>query len=57
MAEIAGGWQESAPRSRRRLLQAFSFVLGLIILGVVAYREGWEAALFLLIFLAIWQLC
>jgi hypothetical protein len=25
-------------------------------LAVVAYREGWEAVLFLLIFLAIWQL-
>jgi hypothetical protein len=38
------------------LLQAFSFVLGVIVLAVVAYREGWEAVLFLLIFLAIWQL-
>jgi hypothetical protein len=26
------------------------------VLAVVAYREGWEAVLFLLIFLAIWQL-
>jgi hypothetical protein len=39
-----GGWQ------------AFSFVLGVIIFAAVAYREGWEAVLFLLIFLAIWQL-
>jgi hypothetical protein len=31
-------------------------VLGVIILAPVAYREGWEAVLFLLIFLAIWQL-
>jgi hypothetical protein len=37
-------------------LQAFSFVVGVIILAVVVYREGWEAVLFLLIFLAIWQL-
>jgi hypothetical protein len=29
--------------------------LGMIILGVVAYKEGWEPTLFLLIFLAIWQ--
>jgi hypothetical protein len=27
-----------------------------IVLTVVAYREGWQAVLFLLIFLAIWQL-
>ena len=54
--EIAGGWQESTRRSRRRLLQAFSFVLGLVIFAVVAYREGWEAVLFLLMFLAVWQL-
>jgi hypothetical protein len=40
----------------RRLLQAFSFVLGVIVLAAVAYREGWEAVLFLLIFLAIWHL-
>jgi hypothetical protein len=25
-------------------------------LAVAAYREGWEAVVFLLIFLAIWQL-
>jgi hypothetical protein len=56
LLEIAGGWQETTRRSRRRLLQAFSFVVGVIILAVVVYREGWEAVLFLLIFLAIWQL-
>jgi hypothetical protein len=56
LLEIAGGWQETTRRSRRRLLQAFSLVLGVIIFAVVAYREGWEAVLFLLIFLAIWQL-
>ena len=56
LLEIAGGWQETTRRSRRRLLQAFLFVLGVITLAVVAYREGWEAVLFLLIFLAIWQL-
>jgi hypothetical protein len=39
-----------------RLLQAFLFSLGVTMLAVVAYREGWEAVLFLLIFLAIWQL-
>jgi hypothetical protein len=33
-----------------------SFVLGAIIFAAVAYREGSEAVLFLLIFLAIWQL-
>jgi len=56
LLEIAGGWQETTRRSQRRLLQAFSFVVGVIILAVVVYREGWEAVLFLLIFLAIWQL-
>ena len=56
LLEIAGGRQETTRRSRRRLLQAFSFVVGVIILAVVVYREGWEAVLFLLIFLAIWQL-
>jgi hypothetical protein len=54
--EIAGALQESIRPSRRRLWQAFSFVLGVIIFAAVAYREGWEAVLFLLIFLAIWQL-
>ena len=54
--EMAGGWQETTRPSRRRLLQAFSFVLGMIIFAVVAYREGWEAVLFLMTFLAIWQL-
>jgi hypothetical protein len=49
-------WQETTRPYRRRLLQAFSFVLGVIVLAAVAYREGWEAVLFLLIFLAIWQL-
>ena len=28
----------------------------MIVLAAVAYREGWEAVLFLLIFLAIWHL-
>ena len=55
LLEIAGEWQETTRQSRRRLLQAFSFVLGVIILATVAYREGWEAVLFLLMFLAIWQ--
>jgi hypothetical protein len=27
-----------------------------VIFAVVAYREGWEAVLFLLVFLAVWQL-
>jgi hypothetical protein len=56
LLEIAGGWRETTRPFRRRLLQAISFVLGVITLAVVAYREGWEAVLFLLIFLAIWQL-
>ena len=56
LLEIAGGWQETTRPFRRRLLQAFLFSLGVITLAVVAYREGWEAVLFLLIFLAIWQL-
>jgi hypothetical protein len=55
LLEIAGGWQESTRPSRRRLLQAFLLVVGAIIFAAVIYREGWEAALFLLIFLAIWQ--
>jgi hypothetical protein len=56
LLEIAGGWQETTRPFRRRLLQASSFVLGVITLAVVAYREGWEAVLFLLIFLTIWHL-
>jgi hypothetical protein len=56
LLEIAGGWQETTRPFRRRLLQAFSLVSGLIMLAVVAYREGWEALIFLLIFLAIWHL-
>jgi bifunctional non-homologous end joining protein LigD len=56
LLEIAGGWEETTRPSRRRLLQAFAFVLGGILLTTVAYREGWEAVLFVLIFLAIWQL-
>jgi hypothetical protein len=55
LLEIAGGWQETTRPSRRRLLEAFLLVVGGIIFAAVAYREGWEAALFLLIFLAIWQ--
>ena len=54
--EMAGGWRETTRRSRRRLLRAFSFAVGVIIFAAVAYREGWEAVLFLLTFLAIWQL-
>jgi hypothetical protein len=45
LLEIAGGWQETTRSYRRRLLQAFSFVLGVIVLAAVAYREGWEAVL------------
>ena len=56
LVEIAGRLRESIRPSRRRLWQAFSLVLGVIILAPVAYREGWEAVPFLLIFLAIWQL-
>jgi hypothetical protein len=56
LLEIAGRWQEATRPYRRTLLQAFSFVLGVIVLAAVAYREGWEAVLFLLIFLAIWHL-
>ena len=56
LVEIAGGWQELIRPYWRRLWQAFSLVVGVIILAVVVYREGWEAVLFLLIFLAIWQL-
>ncbi len=55
LLEIAGGWEEATRPSRRRLLQALALVSGMIILAVVIYREGWETALFLLIFLAIWQ--
>jgi len=55
LLEIAGGWEEATRPSRRRLLQALGLVSGMIILAVVIYREGWETALFLLIFLAIWQ--
>jgi len=56
LLEIAGRWRETSRPSRRRLLQAFSLVLGVVIFAVVAYREGWEAVLFLLMFLAVWQL-
>jgi hypothetical protein len=41
LPEIAGGWQETARPSRRRVLQAFSFVSGVIIFAAVAYpKEG-----------------
>src|SRR4249920_301945 len=56
LLEFAGGWHETTRPFRRRLFHAVSFVVGVIILTTVAYREGWEAVLFLLIFLAIWQL-
>ena len=56
LLEIGGRWRETTRPSRRRLLQAFSLVLGVVIFAVVAYREGWEAVLFLLMFLAVWQL-
>jgi hypothetical protein len=55
LLEVAGGWEEATRPSRRRLFQAISLLSGIIILAVVIYREGWEAALFLLIFVAIWQ--
>jgi hypothetical protein len=55
LLEIAGGWEETTRPFRRRLLHAVSLVLGVIILAIVAYREGWEAVLFVLIFLAIWH--
>jgi hypothetical protein len=55
LLEFAGGWERTTRPYRRRALQAFWLILGLIILGVVTYREGWELTLFLLIFLAIWQ--
>jgi len=55
LVEFAGGWEETTRPYRRRALQAFWLILGLIILGVVTYRDGWELTLFLLIFLAIWQ--
>jgi hypothetical protein len=55
LMEFAGGWEETTRPYRRRALQAFWLVLGLIILAVATYREGWETALFLLIFLAIWH--
>jgi hypothetical protein len=56
LVQVAGGLQEWIRPSRRRLWQAFSFVLGVIVLAAIAYRQGWEAVLFVLIFLAIWQL-
>ena len=55
LMEFAGGWEQTTHPYRRRVLQAFWLVFGMIILAVVIYREGLEAALFLLIFLAIWQ--
>jgi len=55
LMEFAGGWEEVTRPYRRRALQAFWLIFGLIILGVVTFREGWEATLFLLIFLAIWH--
>ena len=56
LLEIARGWEETTCPFRRKLLQASLFCLGVITLAVVGYREGWEAVLFLLIFLAIWRL-
>jgi hypothetical protein len=55
LLEIAGGWQETTRPYQRSLLQAFSFVLR-VMCWRRSHREGWEAVLFLLIFLAIWQL-
>ena len=55
LLEIAGGWREQLVHFGENLLQASLFGLGVITLAVVAYREGWEAVLFLLIFLAIWH--
>ena len=55
LMEIASGWQETTRPYRRRLLQAFVLVGAAIIFATVAYREGWETVLFLLLFLAIWQ--
>jgi len=55
LMEFAGGWEQTTRPYRRRALQAFWLILGLIILGVLTYIEGWELTLFLLIFLAIWQ--
>ena len=46
LLEIAGSWEEATRPSRRRLLQAFSFVVGMIILAVVTYREGWRQLYF-----------
>ena len=40
LLEIAGRWRETTRPSRRRLLQAFSFVLGAIIFAAVAYSRG-----------------
>ncbi len=56
LVDIAGALQELIRPSRRRLWHAFLFVLGVIILAAIAYREGWEGVLFMAIFLAIWQL-
>ena len=56
LVEIAYRLQKTIRPSRRRLWQAFSFVSGVILFAAVAYREGWEAVLFLLVFLAVWQL-
>jgi hypothetical protein len=39
LLEVAGGWQETTRPFRRRLFRAVSFVLGVIILATVAYRE------------------
>ena len=55
LLEFAGGWERTTRPYRRRARQAFWLILGLIILGVVTYTEGWELTLFLLIFLAIWE--
>jgi hypothetical protein len=44
----------SASLDHRRLPEALRTAMA--IFAVVAYREGWEAVLFLLMFLAIWQL-
>ena len=55
LMEFAGGWEQTTRPYRRRALQAFWLILVMIILGVATYSEGWELTLFLLIFLAIWQ--
>ena len=55
-SEIAVGmWQASKSRTGRRILLAVFLGAGAVIFAAVGFQLGWESAVFLLLFLAIWH--